>query len=166
MRYDTSLRFNGDPSAALEGAIAPLTALGFRIVERGPTSIDFAGPGMNSSRQSALLGATRIRLIGRAQELALEAELGGVEFMSKFVRYFPLGLSAVLFIVLALVFSIQFGDRMGTWWLWPLGIAVGANMLMWLLLGPWMARRMKARTCEALDALLNNIAVLGGMPST
>jgi hypothetical protein len=35
------------------------------------------------------------------------------------------------------------------------------NALVWLILGPIMARSLHSRTCQALDALLNNMAITG-----
>jgi hypothetical protein len=161
LRYEKTVPFHGDGAKALEAAIAPLTSLGFRIVDKSATAVEFQGPGMNSTRESALLGATRIRVIARSHELALEAELGGVEFMSRFVRWFPLALSVGIFVVLSLVFAIAWGNRIGAIWIWPLAAAVGVNVAVWLLLSPLLSRRMVARSCLALDALLGNLAIAG-----
>jgi hypothetical protein len=162
MHYEKTVSYQGDAEHAFDLAVAALTAVGFRIVERSPTVIELAGPGMNSSRESGLVGATRLRVVARSHELALDAELGGVERLSKFVRYFPVALSVGLFVVLAIVFWVKFGNQVGDWWMWPLGGAVGINLLVWMLLGPIMSRMIEQRTRQALDALLNNMAVAGG----
>ncbi len=162
MRYDKTVPFDGDAVRAFEVAVAVLTGLGFRLVERSPTAIEFSGPGMNSSRESGLMGATRIRIAGRTRELALEAELGGVLRMAKFVRYFPLALSLGLFLVLAVVFWATMRHPMGDWWIWPLGGALAINVVLWMFLGPMMSRMIERRTRQALDALLNNMALAAG----
>jgi hypothetical protein len=158
MRYEKTVSFNGDADQAFEVAVAPLTSLGFRLTQRSPTAIEFEGPGMKSSRESALMGATQIRVTARSRELALEAELGGVEFMSRFVRYFPLGLALVLFVGLGIAFAVAFGGRLGMTWMWPLAAAAGGNVVLWLFLGPILASKFRNRTCAALDALLGNMA--------
>ncbi len=140
-------------------AVAPLTALGFRIVDQSDGSLEFVGAGMNSTRQSALLGASRIHLAGGPSELTLEAELGGVARMSRFAALFPLGLCLLLFVVLSAVFGAIFG--LG-WWVYLVAAVTGGNALLWLVLAPILSRFFKARTCQALDALLNNMAVVGG----
>src|SRR5262245_24613833 len=117
MQYGKNVPFHGNADRALEAAISPLTSLGFRIVEQSPTAIELTGPGMNSSRESGLMGATRIRVVARSHELALDAELGGVERLSRFVRLFPVALSLGLFVGLGLIFWTTFGNRWGHFWM-------------------------------------------------
>lgn len=42
-----------------------------------------------------------------------------------------------------------------------LAAITGGNALLWLLLGPWIARRLQDRTCRRLDALLANMVAVG-----
>jgi hypothetical protein len=151
VRHSESVPFSGDTNTALHLADAALTALGFRITERTAGSLEAVGPGMNSTRQSALLGASRIRIGSGHGELSIEAELGGVERMSRFVRRFPIGLG----LLLAVVFVAAFGFRVPAW------IAPLVAVLPWLVIGPWMAQSMRARTCRGLDALLANMVAVG-----
>lgn len=158
MKYAASLPFRGDVDKAFGLAESALTALGFRLTERTPASIEMVGPGMNSSRQSALVGASRIRISGSRSELALEADLGGVARMSRFVMLFPIGLVLCLGVVLCVVFSALLGPGN---WIFAVAGAAGGNAVLWLLLGPLVARGIRARTCSGLDSLLANMVVVG-----
>jgi hypothetical protein len=77
-------------------AEAALCALGFRITQRTNETLELIGPGMNSSRESALLGASGIRIHCGDSQLTLEADLGAVARMERFVLFFPVGLCVVL----------------------------------------------------------------------
>jgi hypothetical protein len=151
--YSVSVPFSGDTSKAFGLAESALSALGFRITQRSAETFEVVGPGMNSSRESALTGASRIRFSHNPGELALEAELGGVERMSRFVRFFPLGLCLSLAIVFSLVLGRQFGAGV---WIVPAVVA-----LPWLLIGPLMSNAIRARTCRGLDALVANMVAVG-----
>jgi hypothetical protein len=158
MQYAASRSFRGDAERAFRLAESALTAIGFQITARTAGLLEAIGPGMNSSRQSALLGASRIRLVHGHGELAVEAELGGAAWMSRFITLFPIALVLGLGGVLAVVFSMVF--RPGLWLIGVVG-AVGLNTALWLWLGPRMARGIRARTDRALDALLANMASVG-----
>jgi len=158
MQYSSSLPFRGDSEKAFGLAETALTALGFRLLGRTPARVELVGPGMNSSRESPLMGASRIELISSGGNLAVEAELGGVARMSRFVTLFPICLVLSLGIVFSTVFGIGFGPG---FWMGGVGAAVGANAVLWLILGPLMARRFRARTDRALDTLLANMVAFG-----
>jgi hypothetical protein len=158
MQYSTSSPFRGDTGKAFGLAEPALTAIGFRLTERTANSIEFIGPGMNSTRESPLVGASRIHIRNESGKLELAAELGGVQRMSRFVTYFPIGLVLFLGIVLAAVFGIVFGQGMWTVGLWA---AVGINALIWLILGPMVTRHIRKRTDHALDPLLANMVAVG-----
>ena len=158
MQYVASLPFHGDTGEAFRLAESALTALGFRITERTASSVALVGPGMNSSRESGLTGASRIRIsVGRG-ELTLEADLGGVARLGRFVTLFPLGLCLFLAVVLSAVFSVLFGP--GSWMV-AVAVTLGGIAIVWLVLGPLMARSFRARTVRALDALLANMVKVG-----
>lgn len=162
MQHTNTIPFDGDTGRAFDLAMSSLTSLGFRVVSRDETRMEMAGPGMNSSRQSALLGASRLRLTRGIQELSVQAELGGVETMARFVTLFPIVLVLGLGIIFVLLAAVQQGGQMPSRAsLVPVIAAVAPNAALWLILGPWMARRIGRKTREALDALLNNMAVAG-----
>jgi type IV secretory pathway TrbD component len=162
MPYDASLPFRGNREKAFQLAESALAALGFRLKLRTPASLQFVGPGMNSTKQSPLTGASRIDIRAGSSSMDLEAELGGAEFMARFVSYFPLGLCVALAAVLSLVFGILFGTGM---WMVAVAVAAGGPAVMWLFLGPVLGRRIRERTCRALDALLESMVTEGQSPS-
>jgi hypothetical protein len=158
MTYTNTISFEGNTAKAFDLAAAALTSLGFRMTARDNASLEMIGPGMTSTRQSALMGASRIQIIRGAHELSIEADLGGVKGMTRFVTFFPIGLCLFLGVLLSVVFSILFDHRA---WVLPVVVATGANALLWLILAPMLARHIHARTCRGLDALLNNMASAG-----
>jgi hypothetical protein len=158
MQYASSLPFSGNVDKAFSLAESALTGIGFRITERTAASLEMVGPGMNSSRDSPLVGASRIHIRGGRGKIAVEADLGGVQRMSRFVTLFPLGLCLTLFILLALVFSALSGPENS---IVNAATATGGIALLWLLLGPLISRWIRARTCRGLDALLANMVAVG-----
>ncbi len=158
MDYTTSLPFGGSNEAALRLAESALTGVGFQITRRTARSVEMAGPGMNNNRQSPLVGASQIHLECKPGELTLEANLGGVKRMTRFVTLFPIGLVLCLGVVLSVVFGFLFGP--GTW-ITAVAGAGGANAAVWLLLGPLIARGIRGRTIKALDSLLANMVAVG-----
>jgi hypothetical protein len=158
MDYASTVPFDGNTAKAFDLASTALTSLGFRIVTRDDASLDLAGPGMNSTRQSPLLGASRIRVTRGPRELALGADLGGVQWMTRFATFFPVGLSLCLGVGFLVLFGLLFGPGA---WILVVGPVTGVNALLWLVLGPVLGRRLRARTCQGIDALLNNMAVAG-----
>ena len=154
MRHEHEVSFHGDLAAAFNLAAMSLTSLGFRITQRSEALIEFVGAGMTSTKQSPLTGASGIIVRARGQSLRLEAELGGVQTMSRFVLGFPFVLGLVLVGVFYLVFG-QGGDFVTA------AIATAAAVGPWIVIGPLMARWIKLRTTRALDALLENMAMIG-----
>ena len=154
MQYSASQPFHGDHLAAFYLAESVLTSLGFRSAQRTESTMEMLGPGMHSTRQTALLGATRITIARRSSDLSVEAELGGVAKMSRFVMLFPITLVLVLGVILTAVFWTVFGSGI---WIWAVAGAIGVNGVTWLLIGPLMAKGMQTRTNRALDALLANM---------
>lgn len=158
MNYASSIAFEGSTEKAFDLATVALTSLGFRISIRDRSALDLTGPGLNSSRQSAVLGASRLQFIRGSHELSVTAELGGVERMRRFLLFFPMGLSIGLCVVLSVVFSFVMSDHL---WIIPLLAITVAEVLLWLVLAPIIVRSIHARTCQAIDALLNNMVQTG-----
>jgi hypothetical protein len=158
MQYAASLPFRGNTDRAFGLAESALTAIGFRLMERTTGSLDLVGPGMNSSRESALVGASRIHVHSGPGELELKADLGGAARMSRFVTLFPIGLVLFLGVVLSAVFGVRHGPGI---WIIVVATVVGGNAALWLLLGPLMARWIRTRTCRGLNALLANMVTVG-----
>ncbi len=158
MRYDNQVSFDGNRLRAFDLAIAALTALGFRVVQKGATTLALEGPGMTSTRQSPLTGASVIEIVAEGRRLGLQAELGGVRRMARFVLIFPIALGLLLGVLLLVVFSLTLRPGAG---LPVVSLAVAGAVAPWLVLGPLMARWIRSRTTRALDALLDNLAAAG-----
>ncbi len=158
MQYTGSLPFKGNADKAFGLAESALTALGFRLTQRTTSSLEMTGPGMNSSRESALVGASRVHVNKGNGELTMEADLGGVQRMARFVMLFPISMCLFLALLFGVVFTAVFGPGN---WMYAVAGAIGANALVWMVLGPWMARRFHKRTCDGLDTLLANMVAVG-----
>ena len=147
-----------DPTVALDAAVDALAGAGFRLVGRTPSEAELTGPGMTSSRQDPLVGASRISLSSGGR-LEAVAELGGISRMARFLRWFPPALGAALAVVLVAVFAAS-----------DLGYdaVIGGAVIPlvatspWIILGPVIARSLRQRTVAALDTLVANAAL--GVP--
>ncbi|MCP5522763.1 MAG: hypothetical protein H7A46_14575 [Verrucomicrobiales bacterium] len=154
-RHSATSRLQTDPTRALERAAAVLVAAGFRTKERGGGSAVFEGPGMRNNRQSPLLGASRIRFVARGERLNLEADLGGARKLGLFARIFPPALCLFLGLLFTVLFSLQQDD---TLWMLPLYSSLGGMLLLWLILGPFIASRILTNTRKALDRFIEEVA--------
>ncbi|MCI0378566.1 MAG: hypothetical protein L0215_13235 [Gemmataceae bacterium] len=152
--------FDGNAAKAFDLATAALTSLGFRTVARSNVMLEVEGPGMMSSRQSALLGASRIKITHGNRRLDLEAELGGVRRLARFVTWFPLGLSLVLAVILSVVFSMTLNEST---WMLPVAAVTCGNAAIWLVAGPLLVRVIHRHTCRDIDTLLQNMVQMGKM---
>src|SRR5262245_48252499 len=103
MRYLSSVPFRGDIDRALGLAASTLTGVGFRLTGRTAESVRLAGPGVKSTRRNGLRGASHIFIWANGGELVIEAELGGVARMSRFLIWFPICLVLGLGIAISLV---------------------------------------------------------------
>jgi hypothetical protein len=162
MAYTACRPFQGDFDKALDLAIAALTALGFRLDERTADFVRLTGPGMNSNRQSPLVGASQLDIRLRQGQLELAADLGAAERMMRFARIFPIALNGGLALVFLAVFGTIFAGRVAPlFWLSPVIGVTLLNGVVWAVLGPWIARSIHQRTCRGLDALLSTMVVTG-----
>jgi hypothetical protein len=172
--YSKSIPFSGDIDAAFAAAANVLGANGFVLHEKGLSRVEFDGPGMRSSRQNPLLGASHLRMEARAGTLSLDAELGGVDTMRRFLIYFPLAMAAGFFVLIGLGGGFlleQLGAsnrgepvaREGFWLLLTAPLAL-LPFAPWLILSPLMCRAIRRRTIEALDRLLAHIANAAAKP--
>jgi hypothetical protein len=150
MQY-ASLQFHGDTDKALSLAASALTAVGFRITEQTVQTVKLIV-------EKVPWSVRRTFGLPKGKVNSLDAELGGVARMARFLILFPIGLTVGLGVVLSLVFVAICGVA---GWIIALGAAVGGNTVLWLLLGPLMARKIRARTQQALDALLAIMVSVG-----
>ena len=155
MIHTHSLDFRGDLAAAFAVAISTLTACGFNLVSKTSRSLEFTGPGMNNTRESPLLGASRIKITGGAGRIELEAELGGGRRI-----VVVLGVVAVIFVIQAVVFGLHFlksSPAVDLSRVAPIAIP----LLIGVLAGPLGFRFLRQRTIRALNTLLNNMVMSG-----
>lgn len=161
---------DSDSQSALHAALAILANQGFKIVNHDSRSARLSGPGLNSTRQNPLLGATSIQLVVDEDRLRLDAELGGVDSMHRFLMRFPfllgIGLGLLFGVGGGLLFGRNFGVGFGVpWaqgWAWML-FALTLSFLPvapWLFLSPMIAGSVRTRTQQALSTLANNAVKL------
>jgi hypothetical protein len=166
--YRVARKLAVESDQAIDSAKVTLASVGFRIQEKSDELLDCTGPGLRSTRQNPLLGASRIVLRVANGHLTLDAELEGVYFMQRFVRWFPIALGLGLGVVLGIVQGIVLGRQAGIdfgvpWapgWKWMALTIAGCLIPVspWLVLSPMIARSLERRTRSALDTLLVNAA--------
>ena len=154
-RHRVEVVVDGDPIEAGERAARALAHRGFRIDHRSGSSIRLTGPGLRSTRQDPLLGASAVQISPGARHLSIEAELGGIRFLQRFLRWFPPTLLTVLSLPVLILFLV--GVLPPAAMLGP-AIAVAVNGAVWMVVGPWASRRMAERTRDAVDTLAHNAA--------
>jgi len=166
MQYTSSRAFDGDFDKSVDLAVAALTALGFRLESRTADSVRLKGPGMNSNRQNALLGASRLDINLRQGQLDLAADLGAADRLMQFVKVFPISISCGLGLALLAGFAITFAGWAPVFlWIIPVVAITLLNVVLWAILGPRIARSIHQRTCRGLDTLLNTMVVTGQQSS-
>jgi hypothetical protein len=144
-QYEYSTPFRGDPDAAFTLAKTSLLALGFEILPGSSAELRAEGPGMRSTRQSALLGVSGFRFQIAASTLTASATLGGVASMRAFVTLFPPGIILSL-VVLSAVLGHGI-SHLGLWLAAP-----------WLVISPLMGALIERRTTRAVDRLTRSMA--------
>jgi hypothetical protein len=154
MDYSQSVEFHGDVNRAIEYATLILTTLGFRLVAQDESSAEFEGPGMNNTRQPGLLGVSYLRIAADGATLMIEAELGGVRKMERFVTWFPTSLGVFLGLTLGGLAWQFAGWKMAT----TIFTTAALSVLPWKIIAPIFVRRIRTRTTPALDTLLGNLA--------
>ena len=164
--FSTSAKVTKPTGDALLAALNTLTNIGFAINSRDEHIAMLTGPGLNSTNQNPLLGASQICLALDGDQLRLDAQLGGVDSMRRFIMRFPfvLGLGGGVFFCVfsGFLFGAQFGVGFGvpwaqglTWMLFVMGIAT-LSVSPWLLLSPMISKMIRTRTQNALTILVNN----------
>ncbi|MBL8871182.1 MAG: hypothetical protein JNK90_15400 [Planctomycetaceae bacterium] len=165
-KFEVEVRNVDDASRTFMHVVEVLDSVGFKILSCDKQHAELSGPGLNSTKQNPLLGASAIQLRCQNDSIKLGASLGGVATMERFLRWFPLGLGFILGTLFAVLGGFGFGRAMGV----PFGVpwAQGFNWVVvaytlaflpvcpWFLIGPWMVRMIRKRTTAALEALLQN----------
>ena len=143
--YRYSVPFTGTKSKALDIARVALLSLGFEIVSESDNELDATGPGMHSNQQPDLLGATQIHFDITATDIYVDAVLGGVNTMKKFVYFFPPGL-----IISLMLFGALFGQTMQLYFL--------LFIIPWAFIAPIFAKTFERTTTNAIDRLVRGMA--------
>lgn len=160
--YEISKPFTGPPEELLRSFVMALTQVGFRLESQSPNSRELTGPGMMSSRQSPLLGASRIQVRVESGQVWVTAELGGVARMKRFLIILIGGLClgmAVLFGGLAAfgLLRSRNGAPFQPWF-------ILLPFLPWVVLIPWMSSLMERRSKAAIETLVHNMTVSLSLP--
>lgn len=150
MSYTSSITIDGSPEKALIVVRDALVANAFTITEASQTGFTATGPGMNSNNQNVIRGVSKAVVHTEGNTLHISAELGAARRLGLFAMFFPPGLC----LFLAAVFA-ALGPRHHNAVYVPLLLAVP-----WLVLGPLLARMLRRRTEQAVEALLQSAAAI------
>lgn len=173
-RFEAEVRAVDNAERTFTQAITVLEAAGFKILSCDRQRAHLRGPGLNSTKQNPLLGATDIQVYRDNDHIKLQATLGGVATMEHFLKWFPLALGLGLGTLFSLVGGIGFGQAFGI----PFGVpwAQGIQWLLvaytlaflpiapWFFISPWMIRMIRTRTQQALQSLLHNAVMKATLP--
>ncbi len=152
MTHRASIPLAGDPARAFDLAATVLASNGFRLVQRDERALEAVRKGMHSTKENPLTGAGRVLLVRSGSELRLEADLGGVRSMARFLIALPVGLAAAL-----LLTWLVFGAARG-----PVPWQAGLGLAVWAVISPLMIVWIRRRTVTALDDLLASLATHAG----
>ena len=152
MTHTASVKLAGDPARALDLAATVLASNGFRLERRDEQPLVAVGRGMLSTKQNPLTGAGRVALTRIGGELRLEADLGGLRAMARFLVALPLG----MVVALGVAWAATGGTRSPVPWQAALALAP------WAVIAPLMIVWIRRRTIIALDDLLASLAAHAG----
>lgn len=152
-RHRAEARVDGEVNDAVRRAVDMLAMTGFTIQSRQPGAARLTGPGLNSTKQNPLLGASAIELRSDRGKLVLDADLGGSRFLGLFAKWFPPALALMISVFFLVLVAL---GAMPTSALVPVAIVAGLQLVIWAIIGPRIGRRVKRRTVEALDNLVHN----------
>ncbi len=143
--YAYSTQFAGIKEEALNVARVALLSLGFEVLLESDNELEATGPGMHSNQQPDLLGATYIHFELTNNSIDVDAVLGGVDTMKKFVYFFPPGLVISLLIVQGI-----FED--------PIEAYFYLLIIPWLFIARLIAKTFEKSTSNAIDRLVSGMA--------
>jgi hypothetical protein len=156
MVYENTVPFDGDVGQALDTAMNTILPHGFRIINRSDSTLEAVGPGtLWTKGQDPLVGVSKLSISVPAREIRVDAELGGVTKIIKYLTVFIVAM-AVFFLIL---FGFIFGQRQGADISKVIWMSL-APFVPWPVVIPLMAMWLKSRTCKALDTLEHNMVVL------
>lgn len=144
--HQTRLPTQAAPEAVLAVASASLIAAGFEITDRDAAGLKAQGPGWTSTNQPGIRAASALTVRVQDGELSVDATLGGLATMVRFVWFFaPIlvcGLT-VLFLFLGLPNALQ-----------TLGM-----LIPFVLMSALMTPRLRTRAVHAVEAFSRSVAM-------
>jgi hypothetical protein len=150
MEYQNAKHVSGEAAAAAKQIVDSLTAQGFRIAREQRGSVDLLGPGMQSSRQNPLVGASNVVVSSRRREVIVEADFGAVRRLIRTLGVVIFAMAILFFVMFAFVVRPEN---------WFVRFVVPVLPLApWPILLPWMSWLFRRRTARAFDTLLQNTA--------
>jgi hypothetical protein len=152
MEYEKTVHISGDVAKPTGTVVETLARHGFRIVRKRETSAELDGPGMNSSKQNPLVGASKVHVKGRSGRLTVEAEFGAVRRLMRFLGWMLVGMAGLFFVLFGFVFP---AENPVMRFVVPL-----APLAPWPILLPVMGRYFRRRSARALDVLVENAVTL------
>ena len=148
MEYEKSVPVAGDAGRAMETVVAALTLFGFRVAGKREAEVELLGPGMYSSKQNPLVGASRVVVRAESGRLAIHAEFDAVRRLIRTVGLVILGMAVLFLVLFGFVLPVE---NPIVRFVVPVLPFAG-----WPFLLPWMRRHFAQRTARALDALAEN----------
>lgn len=138
MKYCAQMDCRSEADIDFSSVESTLIPIGFRVIKKDKASITLIGRGMNSTKEDPIRGATEISITANSGALRLNANLGGVLFMSLFLCFFP-----PLLIVAVSYFNSSNSSVINHLW-------------VWFVIGPMIAYFVRRRTIKALDIMFEN----------
>ena len=121
-----------------------LVAQGFEILHQSDTELRARGPGMRSTHDPPLAGASELTLMVDSSGLEARATLGSAAKFKTFIYVFPPALG----LLLSLSFLLA---GMPKWWLGILCVAP------WLFLSPVFGAIVEGKTTKAVQSLVRSM---------
>jgi len=138
MKYCAQMDCRSEADIDFSSVESTLIPNGFRVIKKDKASITLIGRGMNSTKEDPIRGATEISITANSGALRLNANLGGVLFMSLFLCLFP----PLLIVAISYFNSSNSGVINHLW--------------VWFVIGPMIAYFVRRRTIKALDIMFEN----------
>ncbi len=153
MSYEKTISFNGNVNKAFEVARTTLMPHGFTIVENADDYMELTGPNtLPTKGQDPIYGISKVAISVENNELSIQAEFGGVWKAVKYLVVFMIG----MFLLFLVLFGVILRNHQKVWPYQLFAILAPLPVVV-----PVMGLVMKSRASKSLDALLNNMAILG-----
>ena len=150
--YLASRKFSGKAEPAISAIETTLLPNSFKVTKATAATIELKGPGLRSTKENPIRGASEIKVEARHGKLHLEASLCGIRFLAIFVIVFPFLLMATLALLPVILAGGDFEQ---------FNPSILLIMAPWVLISPMAVVWMRKRTMRALDDMLENAVVLG-----